>query len=158
MNGDKKWYNIIATITIQAQGLFFDNGIETEASCEKSNNCTVDEYFYKGLLARDATRGTTLVSNGAYSNQGYMKTSAEAAVATCGQTGEGCALDWLPGSQGAILSQVGAEYSTLQVLQANIAGFVPPPTVLHPTSISSSFRVNMFTMMICLSGILWITV
>lgn len=157
MTGEKRWFDIIATITIQAQGLFFENGIEVEASCEKSNNCTTDQYFYKGLLSRDGTRGTLLVANGAYANQGYMKTSAVAAVATCSQTGADCALIWTPGNQGSIISPIGAEYSTLQVLQANIAGFLAPPVILHPPSSSSSIGVNLVTMMICLGGFLLVT-
>lgn len=114
--------------TATSPGLFFDNGVMTEVACEVNNNCDVDQQSFKGYLARWMAATVLVAPFTAQTILPLLKSSAQAAVATCtgGASGSACGLKWTTGSFDGS-SGVGETMAALEIVQANLVGLVAGP-------------------------------
>jgi mannan endo-1,6-alpha-mannosidase len=114
--------------TATTPGLFFNNGVMTEVACEVNNNCDVDQQSFKGYLARWMAATTLVAPFTAQTILPLLKSSAQAAVATCtgGASGSSCGLKWTTGNFDGIMG-VGETMAALEVVQSNLVPLVAGP-------------------------------
>lgn len=114
--------------TATSPGLFFNNGVMTEVACEVNNNCDTDQQSFKGYLARWMAATTLVAPFTAATILPLLKSSAQAAVATCtgGASGSACGLKWTTGAFDGSTG-VGETMAALEVVQANLVGLVAGP-------------------------------
>jgi mannan endo-1,6-alpha-mannosidase len=90
-----------------------------EVACEDDNQCDADQQSFKAYMARWWGASAKLAPFASAQIMGVLKTSAQAAVATCtgGTAGDQCGLKWttnvFDGNQG-----VGEMMSALEVVQS----------------------------------------
>lgn len=108
--------------------MFFPNGIAYEIACEEKMSCTTDMLSFKGYLHRWLATATQLAPFLAPKVRPVLKTSAEAAVATCAGEANGrtCGFKWstkaYDGSRGA-----GQQMNVLAAVSSLLIPHAPPP-------------------------------
>jgi mannan endo-1,6-alpha-mannosidase len=104
----------------------------TEVACEVNNNCDTDQQSFKGYLARWMAATTLVAPFTAQTIMPLLKSSAQAAVATCtgGASGNSCGLKWTTGNYDG-MTGVGETMAALEVVQSNLVGLVAGPVTLN---------------------------
>jgi mannan endo-1,6-alpha-mannosidase len=116
---------------------FVSNNILTETACETHSTCDVDEKFYKGIGARDLARTAQVAPFTASIITPLLQSSAKgAATIGCDSEGDKCVLDWSQTSSDA--SDVGSQFSALQIIQQNLVASSKAPSAGGSATSNSS--------------------
>jgi mannan endo-1,6-alpha-mannosidase len=126
--GDSTWKDRTNLLLTQTTKIFTSNNtnILYEVACESDGQCDVDQFFFKGLLARDLARTAQVAPFTASTIAPILQDSAKAAASVGCANGAKCVSSW---QQGLLDSQpkdqvsnLGSQFSALQVIQQNLAG------------------------------------
>ncbi|KAK0720723.1 glycoside hydrolase [Lasiosphaeris hirsuta] len=95
-NGSAVWQDRVEKIVDATIKVFFPDNIAFEVACEEHMSCTTDMLSFKGYVHRWMATATQLAPFLAPKILNVLKTSTEAAVATCkgGDTGRACGFKW----------------------------------------------------------------
>jgi mannan endo-1,6-alpha-mannosidase len=134
--GSKIWSDRVSTILNSTTSIFFKEGIISETACETNGKCDIDQRFYKGNLARDMARTAKVAPFTASIIQPLLKSSAAAAASTgCTNSNGSCAFNWLSNEGGSGPSDLGTQFSALEVIQSIL---VPSAGALATTNGTAS--------------------
>jgi mannan endo-1,6-alpha-mannosidase len=137
--GSKLWSDRVSTILNSTTSIYFKDGIISETACETNGKCGIDERFYKGNLARDMARTAKAAPFTAPIIQSLLKSSATAAASTgCTNSNGSCAFNWLSNEGGSGPSDLGAQFSALEVIQSILVASAGSIATTNGTSSNSS--------------------
>ncbi|KAI1332156.1 glycosyl hydrolase family 76-domain-containing protein [Xylariaceae sp. FL0255] len=113
---DATWKPIVTGLLSRTTDLFFNDGVAVEVACESNNKCTTNMSFYKFYLLRGLASTMFYAPFTADTVLPILKSTAAAAVETCGSDGSGCSFVW--SGEGNVKDGVGAggQISTLGAL------------------------------------------
>ena len=114
-----------------------------EPACEVAQTCNTDQTSFKGFLAEYLGYVTQMVPYTAAQIFPLLAKSAVAAGSTCTGQGVGmtCSMHWTLGTYDGRTRGVGEHLSLLNVLNANMVKYVPPP-LTHNTGGTSAGNPN----------------
>ncbi|KAL2269109.1 hypothetical protein VTJ83DRAFT_3955 [Remersonia thermophila] len=127
-NGSTKWRDRVDGLVDATIRNFFPGGVAYEVPCEKHMTCTTDMLSFKGYLHRWMATATQVAPFIAPKVLPVLRSSAEAAIATCTgeEDGRTCGFRWslrrYDGSKGA-----GQQMNVLGAVSSLLVEHVPPP-------------------------------
>ncbi|KAF2432394.1 mannan endo-1,6-alpha-mannosidase [Tothia fuscella] len=132
-NGNSTWQNRTQTHLTHLKSTFFPAAILTETACESNGKCDIDQFFFKGLLSRDLARTAQIAPFTSSKIRPLLAESAKAAASIgCAQNDQACVINW--SKEGSWTSNLGSQFSVLQVIQANLVEGSKAPSGSGTTS------------------------
>ncbi|KAL7621051.1 hypothetical protein AAE478_008363 [Parahypoxylon ruwenzoriense] len=136
-NGTDIWKQRVDGLVKSAAGIFFQDGIMWEPSCEKTSaNCNIDQQSFKGHLIRWMSL-TAIIAPFTYDTiMPLLQSSAQAAAKQCSGpasdnfkdvAGTACGFSWLQQSTFDGITGVGEQMNALQAVIAPLASAAPAP-------------------------------
>ncbi|KAI1080604.1 glycoside hydrolase family 76 protein [Whalleya microplaca] len=135
-DGKDIWKTRLEGLVKSATGIFFQDGIMWEPSCEKTEaKCNVDQQSFKGHLARWMALTAKLAPFTYDTIMPLLKTTGTAAAKVCtgsssdfkGPAGTACGYSWIDGSTFDNTVGVGEQMNSLQAVMANLVDTAPAP-------------------------------
>ncbi|KAI5310121.1 hydrolase 76 protein, partial [Ascosphaera atra] len=129
-NGDHIWAERVQGLISGLRTFFMtETDIMHETTCERTNNCLVDQRSFKAYLARWIAATTQLVPWTYHQLMPKIRASAQAAAQACsgGDTHRACGLRWTTGAYDGSTG-VGEEMAALEVIQSLLVPFVEGPS------------------------------
>ncbi|KAI2611879.1 glycoside hydrolase family 76 protein [Hypoxylon sp. NC1633] len=136
-NGSDTWKTRVEGLVESASGIFFDDGVMWEPSCEKTAaKCDLDQQSFKGHLSRWMATTAQLAPSTYDTITPLLKTSAQAAAKQCsgpassdykGPDGTACGFSWLQQAAFDGTTGVGEQMNALQAVVAMLGGAAPAP-------------------------------
>ncbi|KAI2634999.1 glycoside hydrolase family 76 protein [Hypomontagnella submonticulosa] len=131
------WKTRVEGLVKSAAGIFFQDGVMWEPSCEKTQaKCDVDQQSFKGHLSRWMALTAVLAPSTYDTIKPLLQSTAEAAAKQCsgpassdykGPTGTACGFSWLQQSTFDGITGVGEQMNALQAVMAPLASLAPAP-------------------------------
>ncbi|KAL2256346.1 hypothetical protein VTK26DRAFT_1812 [Humicola hyalothermophila] len=128
-DGDPKWKTRLSGLVDTALSTFFPDGVAYEIACEGQMSCTTDMLSFKGYAHRWLAVATQVAPFTAAKIRPVLRSSAEAAVATCTGEADGrtCGFRWseragYDGSKG-----VGQQMNVLAAVSSLLVEQSAPP-------------------------------
>ncbi|AQZ15333.1 DCW1 (YKL046C) [Zygosaccharomyces parabailii] len=94
-NGQEKWYNRTEDF-VKSSGVFYNNSILYEATCQPYNSCNTDQRSFKAYFTTMLAATAQLIPDLRDQIMGWINTTAQAAAQSCvgGYDGHTCGLNW----------------------------------------------------------------
>ncbi|KAE9966898.1 hypothetical protein BLS_006755 [Venturia inaequalis] len=123
---NKNWQDRTNLLLAQITKTFASNSTKVlyEQACEPTGRCDIDQFFFKGMLARDLARTAQIAPFTADTINLILQESAKAAASVACTDGTKCFASWreeVPGS-GDQDHTLGSQFSALQIIQQNLVG------------------------------------
>ncbi|KAE9963801.1 hypothetical protein EG328_011031 [Venturia inaequalis] len=123
---NKNWQDRTNLLLAQITKTFASNSTKVlyEQACEPTGRCDIDQFFFKGMLARDLARTAQIAPFTAETINPILQESAKAAASVACTDGTKCFASWreeVPGS-GDQDHTLGSQFSALQIIQQNLVG------------------------------------
>ncbi|KAI0003963.1 glycoside hydrolase family 76 protein [Xylariaceae sp. FL0662B] len=134
--GKEPWKTRLDGLLKSATGIFFQNGVMWEPSCEKTQaKCNVDQQSFKGHLARWLALTAKLAPYTTDTIMPLLKSTGQAAAKVCsgsssnfkGPSGTACGYSWLQDGSFDNTVGVGEQMNSLQAVIAPLVDKAPAP-------------------------------
>lgn len=136
-DGSDTWKTRVEGLVKSATGIFFQDGIMWEPSCEKSEaKCNTDQQSFKGHLSRWMALTAIVAPLTSDTIMPLLESSAKAAVEQCsgpassdykGPDGTACGFSWLQQSTFDGITGVGEQMNALQAVLGALKDNAPAP-------------------------------